>query len=59
MYLGISASVGAVIGAQLAVEIDGALFNKMLAVIMIVVGILVLVKSKPMDIQMPGRLTGK
>ncbi len=37
IYFGISATIGAIIGAQLAVEIDGDLFNKILAIIMVVV----------------------
>lgn len=36
-WLGISALVGAVIGAKIAIDINGELFNKILAVIMIVV----------------------
>ena len=35
IYFGISATLGAILGAQLAIEIDGALFNKILANILI------------------------
>jgi uncharacterized membrane protein YfcA len=35
--LGISALFGAIIGANIAIDIDGALFNKLLAVIMVLV----------------------
>ena len=43
IYLGISGLLGAFIGAKIAIEIDGGLFNKILAVIMIVVvGLIVL-----------------
>ncbi|NNC94014.1 MAG: sulfite exporter TauE/SafE family protein, partial [Chitinophagales bacterium] len=37
IYLGISALFGAIIGAKLAIDIDGALFNRILAGIMIMV----------------------
>ncbi len=46
--LGIIALVGAVIGAKLAVDIKGELFNKILAVIMVVVVLLTITgKGKP------------
>ena len=37
LYLGLSAIVGAILGAQLAVDIEGETFNKILAIIMIAV----------------------
>ena len=37
IYFGISATLGAIIGAQLAIEIDGDTFNKILAIIMVIV----------------------
>jgi uncharacterized membrane protein YfcA len=37
LLLGISALAGAIIGAKIAIEMDGALFNKILAIIMVVV----------------------
>ena len=50
IYFGISATLGAIIGAQLAIEIDGELFNKILAVIMvIVVAYLVLNRKSTID----------
>jgi uncharacterized membrane protein YfcA len=49
--LGISALAGAIIGAKLAVDIKGELFNKILAVIMIVVVLLTITgKGKPKGI---------
>lgn len=37
LWLGMSALLGAILGAQIAVDIDGELFNKLLAVIMLIV----------------------
>ena len=44
IYLGITAFLGALIGARIAVEIDGFLFNKILAIIMIAVVLLMVFK---------------
>jgi hypothetical protein len=46
LYLGISASIGAIIGAQIAIDIRGDLFNKILAVIIVIVGLLIVFKPK-------------
>ena len=59
IYLGISASIGAVIGAQIAIDLDGRLFNRMLAIILIVVGGLILMNAKNLTHKLPERLTGK
>lgn len=59
LYLGIIASVGAVIGAQIALVIDGAIFNKILAIIMIVVAVLLVFKTNTLKIEVPERLSGK
>ena len=40
IYLGIAAIFGAILGARIAIEIDGAIFNRILAIIMIVVEIM-------------------
>ncbi len=37
LWLGISASLGAIVGAMIAVDISGALFNRILAVVMLIV----------------------
>jgi len=58
IYLGISASVGALIGAQIALEVEGALFNRILAVIMLVVGLLILIRRKALALNLPERLDG-
>jgi uncharacterized membrane protein YfcA len=57
--LGISASIGAVIGAQIALKVDGALFNRILAVIMLIVGFLILIRRKSLAMNLPERLKGK
>ena len=59
LYLGISASVGALIGAQIAVDIKGETFNKILAIVLVVVGLLTIVKNKKTVQAIPERLTGK
>lgn len=59
IYLGISALIGSLIGAQIAVDIKGETFNKLLAVIMIIVVAIIVFKPKPTDLKMPERLTGK
>ena len=59
IYLGISASIGAVIGAQIALKVDGALFNRILAVIMFIVGFLILIRRKSLALNLPERLKGK
>ena len=37
IYFGISATLGAILGAQIAVDIDEGIFNKILAIIMVIV----------------------
>ena len=37
IYLGISALFGAILGARIAIDIDGVIFNRILAIIMILV----------------------
>lgn len=59
IYFGISATIGAILGAQLAIEIDGKLFNRILAIIMlIVVAYLVLNRKTKME-DMIERVSGK
>ena len=59
LYLGITASIGALIGAKIALLIDGTLFNKILAIIMIVVAILLFFKTNTIKSGLPERLKGK
>lgn len=59
LYLGISSFIGAIIGAKLAVDIDGAMFNRILAIIMMVVLILIVFNSKKSITNVLQRTTGK
>ncbi len=59
LWLGISATIGAIIGAQFAVDIKGELFNKILAIVMILVVLAVVFKPKKMDGQLVEKLTRK
>jgi uncharacterized membrane protein YfcA len=59
IYLGISASIGAVIGAQIALKVDGALFNRILAAIMLIVVFLILIRRNSLILNLPERLKGK
>ncbi|WP_103068109.1 sulfite exporter TauE/SafE family protein [Aquimarina sediminis] len=46
VYLGISALIGSLIGAQIAIEIKGDLFNKILAIVMVAVVLFMIFKPK-------------
>jgi len=59
VYLGISALFGAIIGAKLAIDIKGETFNKILAIVMFVVVLLIIFKPKIKTEQLKERLTGK
>ena len=59
IYLGVSASVGALIGAQVAIDIRGELFNKILAVIIVVVGFMIVFKPKNKLKSLQEKITGK
>lgn len=59
IYLGISALFGAIIGAYIAVDIRGELFNRILAIIMIAVVILIVLKPKVSLADLQERVTGK
>ena len=58
-YLGISALLGSFIGAKLAIGITGELFNKILAIIMVMVLITILFNPKKNFTEIPERITGK
>tara|TARA_R110000868_G_scaffold411598_1_gene705761 strand:+ start:149 stop:904 length:756 start_codon:yes stop_codon:yes gene_type:complete len=59
IYLSVSATIGALIGAKLAIDIRGELFNKILAVVMIVmVGFMVLRPKQALN-ELADRVTGK
>ena len=59
IYLGVSALVGAIIGAYIAVDIKGETFNKILAIIMIVVVLIIMFKPKMKLEELQERITGK
>ena len=59
VYLGISASIGAYLGAQIAIDMDAYIFNRILAILMVVVGILILLRQNKLEIKLPERLNGK
>ncbi len=59
IYFGLSAMVGAIIGAQIAIDIRGDLFNKILAVIMIFVVTYLVLNRKTRLEDMVERITGK
>ncbi len=58
-YLGISASLGALLGAQIAVDIRGEDFNRILSVVMIVVVLILVLKPKTTQHIVLERLHGK
>ena len=59
IYFGISATLGAILGAQLAIEIDGALFNKILAIIMVIVVAYLVLNRKTKLEDVIERVSGK
>lgn len=59
LYLGSSAFIGSIIGANLAVDISGALFNRILAVVMIGVVLIIAFGPKISVHEVQERLTGK
>lgn len=59
VYLGISAFLGAIIGARIAVDIKGETFNRILAMVMMAVVLVIIFKPKMKLMEMQERLTGK
>ena len=60
LYFGIAATFGAIIGARIAIDIDGDTFKRFLALIMITVGIIIVFRSKSItSLDLPERLSGK
>lgn len=59
IYIGISALLGSLIGAQIAIDIKGEAFNKILSVIMVLVVLMILFKPKVELSEMIERTTGK
>ncbi|MDF0717311.1 sulfite exporter TauE/SafE family protein [Muricauda sp. 334s03] len=59
VYLGFSAFLGSIIGAYIAVDIDGDTFNRILAIVMVTVLLIIIFKPKMRMEEMQERLTGK
>jgi len=59
VYLGISALVGAIIGARIAVDVDGEAFNRILAIVMLSVVLIIIFKPKIKVTDLQERLSGK
>ncbi|WP_190808907.1 sulfite exporter TauE/SafE family protein [Flagellimonas sp. S3867] len=59
VYLGISALIGAIIGAQIAVDIKGETFNRILAIVMLAVVLIIVFKPKINVEELAERTTGK
>ena len=59
IYLSISATIGALIGAKLAIDIKGELFNRILAVVMITIVGFMIFRPKQNFHQLADRVTGK
>lgn len=59
LYLGASAFLGSIIGAQLAVGVSGAIFNRILAIVMICVVFIIAFGPKIGVKEIQERLTGK
>ena len=45
IYLGLSSLIGALIGAQIAIDIDPYLFNKILSIVIVTMVLLMLIKK--------------
>ena len=58
-YLGISALIGSLIGAQIAVDIKGETFNRILAILMIVIVFFMVFKPKVTLDEIAERIEGK
>lgn len=59
IYVGISALFGAILGARIAVDISGETFNKILAIIMVVIVVYMVLKSKNKHLAALEKTSGK
>ncbi|MFM1808245.1 MAG: hypothetical protein RLZZ242_970 [Bacteroidota bacterium] len=59
LYIGLAATIGAVLGAMIAVDFDKKLFNRVLAIIMILIVALMAVQPRIKKVIDQERLTGK
>lgn len=58
-YLGLTATLGSLLGAQIAIEMKGALFNKILAIFMFCMGLLILFQKKQTPFELSPRREDK
>ena len=59
IYLGLSSLIGALIGAQVAIDIDPYIFNKILSIVMVTMALTMVVKKKSIKDNLPERTSGK
>ncbi len=59
IYLGIAALFGALIGAEIAIDIKAEIFNRILAIVMIIFGFIILLRRNYDINQINERITGK
>jgi len=58
-YLGVFALIGSIIGAHIAIDIEGEVFNKILSIIMILVVLIIIFKPRIIKSTLKVRTTGK
>lgn len=59
IYLAMSAVVGSIIGAKIALDVKGETFNKILSIVMVVVLLIIIFKPKVKAEELVERITGK
>lgn len=59
LYLGVAAFFGSILGASIAVDIKGETFNRILAMIMVAVVLLIILKPRVSLADLQERITGK
>ena len=59
IYLGLSSLIGALIGAQIALEINPYVFNKILSIVMVTMVSIMLIRKKSFEDNFPERTSGK
>lgn len=59
IYLGISALLGSIIGAQIAVDISGEAFNRILAIVMVIIVVYMVLKPKNKQFNLTEQTSGK
>ena len=58
IYLGLSSLIGALIGAQIALEINPYVFNKILSIVMVTMVSIMLIRKKSFENNFPERTSG-